>query len=301
MSGCNRIKICAELIYVTLLLCVWLAVSLPRLGSPIDLRWDASTYYILGEALAEGKGYRLLNEPGEIAAVQYPPLLPVLVSLVQKLTGSNELIALASSLRNLFFVLAGIYIATVYALTRRLLSPSHAFLASTGLALSYNSFLAPSDALYAELPYALVSTLFLLCQGRKDQPWCDAACGLLASFGYLLRTAGVTLLVAWVLESLFRRRYRQVAIRLAVAAVPFLGWQANVLSVVTGSEYQHPAYDYQRAAYYYSNVTYAENSTLIDPFRPELGRVPPSSLVQRFHSEYFGYADWPRRECVARP
>jgi hypothetical protein len=55
----------------TLLLLVWLAVWIPRLTGPINLRWDASAYYILGTALAEGKGYRLLNEPGEIHAVQY--------------------------------------------------------------------------------------------------------------------------------------------------------------------------------------------------------------------------------------
>ena len=146
MKLCNRIGI-REFIYVTLLLCVWLAVSLPEFGSPIDLRWDASTYYILGTALAEGKGYRLLNEPGVIAAVQYPPLLPVLVALVQKLTGSNELIPVASSLRTVFFLISGIYITSVYALTRRLLSPPHAFLTSTVLALSYNCFLEPSDAL----------------------------------------------------------------------------------------------------------------------------------------------------------
>ena len=119
---------------------------------------------------------------------------------------------------------------------------------------------------YAELPYALVSTLFLICQGRKDQPWYEAACGLLASLAYLLRTAGVALLIAWVLESLFRRQYRQGAIRLAVAAVPLLGWQATVFYVVSGTEYQNPAYEYQRAAYNYSNVTYAENSTLYIPF-----------------------------------
>src|SRR5262245_2978574 len=48
-----------------------------RARGPLDLRWDAGVYYVLGTALAEGKGYRLLNEPGEIAAIQYPPFLPV--------------------------------------------------------------------------------------------------------------------------------------------------------------------------------------------------------------------------------
>ena len=76
-----------DLICGAALLLIWLAVSIPRLNGPIDLRWDAGTYYVLGTALAEGKGYRLLNEPGEIEAVQYPPLLPLIVAAHQRRYG----------------------------------------------------------------------------------------------------------------------------------------------------------------------------------------------------------------------
>nr|MDQ3041714.1 hypothetical protein [Acidobacteriota bacterium] len=41
----------------------------PRLKGPLDLRWDGGVYYILGTSLAEGRGYKLLNEPGDIDAV----------------------------------------------------------------------------------------------------------------------------------------------------------------------------------------------------------------------------------------
>ena len=34
-----------------------------------------------GTSIAEGKGYRLLNEPGEIKAVRQPPLLPAFVTV----------------------------------------------------------------------------------------------------------------------------------------------------------------------------------------------------------------------------
>ena len=37
----------------------------------------------------------------------------------------------------------------------------------------------------------------------------------------------------------------------------------------------------QRAPYYYSNVTYRENSSLVDPFCPELGRTAPLDLAGR--------------------
>src|SRR5205814_1053332 len=66
---------------VLLLVCI--VIWIPRFTGPINFRWDASAYYILGTALSQGHGYRLLNEPGEIEAVQYPPLLPMIVAAVQ--------------------------------------------------------------------------------------------------------------------------------------------------------------------------------------------------------------------------
>jgi hypothetical protein len=56
--------------YPLILAAVALAMWAPRLRGSIDLRYDAGVYYILGTSLAEGKSYRLLNEPGEISALQ---------------------------------------------------------------------------------------------------------------------------------------------------------------------------------------------------------------------------------------
>ena len=63
---------------------------LPRQAGPIDLRWDGGVYYSLGTSLAQGRGYRLLNEPGEIESVQYPPLLPAVVAIHQVVLGTSD-------------------------------------------------------------------------------------------------------------------------------------------------------------------------------------------------------------------
>lgn len=260
---------------------IWLAVSLPRLGGPIDLRWDASTYYILGTSLAEGKGYRLLNEPGDIEAVQYPPLLPLIVALHQRLLGTSDYVKVGYALRLTYFIISGLYLLVTYAFVRCMLSPLHALFVGTVAALSFNSFFYPSETLYADLPFAFVSILFLLCHRKGNRPPYTVAAGALAWAAYLLRTAGIVLIVAWVVESLIKRRWRQAAIRAAVAAVPILGWQSYIWHVTHSEEYRHPAYSYQRAPYYYANVPYGENSSLKDPFQPELGRSSTSDLFAR--------------------
>ena len=62
-----------NVICLTILILIPVGLWLPRLQGPLDLRTDGGVYYILGSSPAQGKGYRLLNEPGEIQAVKYPP------------------------------------------------------------------------------------------------------------------------------------------------------------------------------------------------------------------------------------
>ena len=266
---------------VTVLLLVCLGVWLPRLKGPINFRWDASTYYLLGTALAEGRGYTLLSEPGEIQAVQYPPLLPLIVAAHQRIMGTNDYFKVGSALRLTYFVLSGLFLLMAYALARKLLSPLYALLVGVITALSYFTFLELSDVLYAEMPFAVATLGFLLCQQRSDRPIFAIGSGILGAAAYLLRTAGLALLLAWIGESLIRRRFCQAAIRLLTVALPVLVWQGYIWRVTNSYEYQHPRYAYQRADYYYPNVTYRENSRLVDPFRPELGRIQFGDLGGR--------------------
>jgi len=135
-------------------LLLWIAVWAARLHGPIDLRWDASTYFVLGTSLAEGKGYRLLNEPGEIEAVQYPPLLPALVAAHQWVLGTNDYVIVGSRLRRCYFLLSGAYLLAAYFVVRGFLDPPLALAAVAGTGFSFYSFLYPSDSLYAEIPFA---------------------------------------------------------------------------------------------------------------------------------------------------
>lgn len=114
--------------YLSALILLSAALWLPRLQGPLDFRYDAGVYYILGTSLAEGKGYRLLNEPGEIVAIQYPPLLPLVAAVHQRLAGSTDPNVVGHWLRYSFAVLVTGYIAAVYLLACRFLVPGFAFL-----------------------------------------------------------------------------------------------------------------------------------------------------------------------------
>ena len=268
-----------ELAPATVALLAVVAVWLPRLSGPIDLRYDAGVYYVLGTALAEGRGYRLLNEPGDVEAVQYPPLLPLFVAAHQKLLGTSDPVIVGTWLRRSFFGLSAWLALATYAVARLYLERAPALLATLLSSLSlYTYFL--SDLLFAELPFTLASTLFVLAS-RSPRRFAGPLTGALAVSGYLLRGAGLALLAAWVGEALVQWRLRQAALRGAVALAPILLWYAHVERVVSSPAYASPAYAYQRAPYQYYNVTYAENAVLVDPFRPEQGRTTLRDLPLR--------------------
>jgi hypothetical protein len=251
-----------------------------RLGGPIDLRWDAGVYYILGTSLYEGKGYRLLNEPGEIPAVQYPPLLPAIVAAHQWLTG-DERPAVAGRL--LRWTMAGTtlaYVIVAYQVARWWLSPTGS-LAATSLVAGHSMTLFMSDLCFAELPFGL-ACLGFLALNRAGHRWShEAATGAMGAACYLLRTLGLALLAAWVLEAAVRRRFALAAFRATVAAVPVLAWQGYVSHIRHSPEYARPAYAYQRAPYLMYNVSYAENLSLLDPFEPEKGSATFSRVARR--------------------
>ena len=66
-----------------------------------------------------------------------------------------------------------------------------------------------------------------------------------------------------------------------LALIPILAWQAHIARVQATQEYLQPAYEYQRAPYQFNNVSYTENISLLDPFRPELGRISAGAFMHR--------------------
>jgi hypothetical protein len=270
----------AEAAVVGIVVLLWA----PRLAGPIDLRWDAGVYYVLGTSLATGHGYRILSEPGSPEALQYPPLLPAIVAVHEWALGTTNPDVVAPWLRKLYF---GIFIAYAFAalaLARRHLQSRFA-VAAVALCLLQVESIFFSDALFTELPFAVISVAFVLV--AVDGPltsrlWLrETVSFALAAAGFLLRTAGVVLFAAWVIDALARRRWQLAFTRGALALLPVIAWQAYVARVHGSYEYAHPAYEYQRAPYQFYNVSYAENALLLDSFRPELGHVDAGALARR--------------------
>ena len=198
---------------ITILLLAVLSLWAARAQGPIDLRYDAGVYYLTGEALGSGLGYRLISEPGNINAIQYPPLLPSLVALVRIATNSSDPEIVGRVLRLIYFVFSIAYTLSSYALARTFLTPCWALFAAAVPTLHVHTVFM-SDLLFAELPYSLVTILFFLSRGRDVSQrefgprfW---VASILAPAAFFLRTSGLALLGGWVIDNSLRRYWRHL-------------------------------------------------------------------------------------------
>jgi len=256
---------------------VVLSIS-PRMRGPIDLRWDAGVYYVLGTALAEGKGYRLLNEPGQIQETQYPPLLPASIAAVEVLTGSHSPLVVGKYVHVGYLALFAMYVFLAYAVARRYGSPYVAF--TVGLLCAVNAYTHfMSDQATADLPFALMVTAFVLFATAKPRRMQNVVVGALCVAAYLFRTAGLGLMLAWVGEPLLRFRFRSASIRAIICLLPVAAWNGYIAQVERSPEYIQTSYSYQRADFMFYNVSYRRNAMLKDPYSPDAGKVSLRELL----------------------
>ena len=128
-------------------------------------------------------------------------------------------------------------------LARKLLSPLYALFVGVITALSFSSLIEPSDVLYAEMPFAVATMGFLLCQQRSDrQAFGAAATECLVSLPICYGQLGSHSFWRGSRRVLIRRRFGQAAIRAAISALPVLLWQGYVWRVTASVEYHHPRY-----------------------------------------------------------
>jgi hypothetical protein len=269
-------------VFVALCLAAVAVLSwLPRLGGPIDLRWDGGAYYVLGTSLAQGSGYRLLNEPGEISSTLHPPVVPLIVAAHQLVLGTSDFATVGPWLRRTWLALFVAYAVAVYVMLRRLLPLAYAVPAALVCLFQLHTVFM-SDLAFPEIPFGLTTVLFVLCHRREGVPTRSVLAAVLVATAFGLRTVGAALAAAWVLEGLCRRQYRQTGMRLLLAATLVLCWSGYIAYVESGDEYRTTAYEYQRVGYNYINVSYARNIQYIDPFSPELGYSFLSTRVEEF-------------------
>lgn len=194
-------------------LAVWTAVVLSLDVGHFGLFQDDGLYLTSARSLRDGRGYGLLNRPGE-PPPKYPIGLPAVLALALRLDpGPPSLGREVAVARALVVVAAWVFFLAAHAWLRRLrVGPGLACAIVLATAFQYVVALQVAITLMADLPFAAV-TFVLLARWAGRRADCDAtgrglawrqglADGMLAGFAFLLRSNGITLIAAGVVAAL---------------------------------------------------------------------------------------------------
>jgi hypothetical protein len=207
-----------------------LAIALFALGalawrpSPAGVWHDDGVYLLIGQSLAEGGGLSYAGVPAEPPAVKFPPLFPALVagwsSVVPDLEGRVRWITLT----NLALLGAS---AALFAV---LVSSLPAFTLGGATLLASLVWLSPALWRVASVPVSEPLFLLTLLAGllalHRHQAWRGGSVVLLFVFmlAFYTRTVGVVLAIAYVLDRLIDRRFREAGMAIVGCTLVIAPW-----------------------------------------------------------------------------
>ena len=232
-----------RMIHVVLPVVVALVAILTITPWPVGAFQDDAMYTVLAKSLAEGRGFRFLNLPGEPNATHFPPGYPLVLALVWRLWPSFPDNIVAFKFLNAFFLGAAASGAYVFA-RRRFATPVPGALAIALIGtLSIVVLLVTGVVMSEPMFLAMLFPSLLAAERAVDTgKGRDAlVAGLWLGALSMVRTLGVFAVPALGLILLFRRQLgAAVAAGLGAALflVPWQLWvgahQAEIAPVLVG-------------------------------------------------------------------
>jgi hypothetical protein len=220
-------------------------------NSKIGLNHDAGIYVATAKSLAEGNGYRIAGYPGGLPQTKYPPLLPLILSAVWRISPNfpqNEwLFKLVPVLALLAWSLACVWFFRTKAKIGLDASLWILVFTLTNLYCLLTTSSIMSEALYGVL--VIASLAFLARAGEQPDDWRNVVvAALLAGAAYQTRTAGVSLVVAGIAALLIRKRFKHAVLFAAITGVfvvAWMIWQAQPSDASTMTERYYTAQNYR--------------------------------------------------------
>jgi len=206
------------------------AVYLLRLDGAAGLIVDDAWYIVLGKALAQGDGYRLISSAATQIVPVAPPGFPALLSVVFRANPSFPDNLVWLKLISILAI-AGMAVACWLDFRRnRGLAPAPATLLVVAIVITPSIVFLATSTVMAESVYTLaqvVAVILIERITRRDgrDMRAPVAAGLATGLAMLVRMAGVAVVMAAIAYLVMARRWRQAALYSLTVAVCLAPWQ----------------------------------------------------------------------------
>lgn len=244
----------------------------------IDLNGDDTGYYLLGKALASGKGYTNTYEIGAAQHNHFPPGYPAIIAVMCKLFSSD-----LSFIKHVngFFLLGSI--ALLCLITWKVGKNIHITFLVALFSLLNAHLLEYSMNTMSEVPFLFFSLLCMLIAMNTDYEkpvfkngsfWLLIIC---LSFAYHVRTTGISLLIGLLAFLVLRKNWWY-------ALASFLGFVVLAL----------PWYLRGRSL---GGNSYLSQLMFKNAYRPELGKMELADWFTRFSNNLIRYFTYEIPSC----
>ena len=210
------------------ILVLGLLLAMLSLNGHLVAGGDNATYMILGQSLATGQGYRMVNDPRLPEMALYPPGYPLLLAAIVKLTATSR--NLGTAVFPMKLVSVALYLACI-ALAYVLLSRRSARLAPVATLLLAVSpqILHFATEISTEMPYLLLSlSALLLFEGasREQGPTVNqiALTATCLALAFYVRSIALVMVAAFGLHLLARRRLGHAVLLVVAVVVLAVPW-----------------------------------------------------------------------------
>jgi hypothetical protein len=219
------------LIIAILTLAVLLTVYLLRLDAVVGQFKDDAWYVVLAKSLATGRGYNLINYPQHSGMYFYPPLFPLLLSLLYRVYPEFPAnVPLLKSLSIFSMLLVPILVFRFFHKQDRL-PRSLAYLVAFATAAAPSLVMLATSAVMSECVFmalqfaTLLAAERCLCTDRKNSRMgVVVGAALLGSASYLTRSIGIVLIAAVAAKFLKERMFKQLAVFCVAITVCIVPW-----------------------------------------------------------------------------
>ena len=214
--------------------CVVLVCAIASITpDPIGVFWDDGVYLLSAKAIAAGDGYRLSYLPGLPPAIHYPPLFPLLLAALLKVTPAFPANVAVLKLVNPICLAIGVFGAAAFA-SRFTAAPRGAAAVSVAICAVIAPVLVLTNVLLSEsLFFAMLIGALWLVEDTAERGGARRAivAGLAIAALALVRTVGGVLLPAAFAALWWRHRRREAALlgagaMLVLAPYQWWVWQA---------------------------------------------------------------------------
>ena len=209
---------------------------------------DNAIYYLLGKALAEGKGFVNLNDPNLSPHNFYPPGYPLFIATLNKILSNSILLI---KVGNGVLMFASLIVC--YKLMQGMVSARIALFIAIVLALNSHMLLY-STLVMSEMMFILFSLLAIYFSSKMD--WHKPSIKLfiatimLISVSYYVRSSGLVIIMWFAYVIAINRKWK------------YLGFYAIAITLLIGPLYLMK-----------SNSGYVGQALMMNPYQPELGTI----------------------------